>query len=626
MKVREKQKAQERQKAQGKRKSYIPPGVLRRVILIFGALYVGSMGLATALVQQKFRQDHMDALNKIGEWITNYVSDTFQADENGQIHVTRENAGNILNFELAACTRQGELPYMLWSGAAWDGDGEKIAESGPVFVGYAADSEKEGEAELRTTRIDQYLTEEELDQLSGYYFLNLQESKYQYSDEWTEYSISPKLASDGELASISVSRTEYQSLTPEEAESWIGTVSMIQKEGEEEHMFGRMDPEEIWVWSNPRVSEDEAAEAVDEYGFSKVFFMVSGGYFPGQDSEVNCWPEWRQDEYLNSFPDRIRETAEFWNGENGSLSYTGAGQDLENDVPETEADLTIPVYFYNTDSDSEETVCTLKLRMTSHSWLAAMDYMRYVYLGGTLLMLACVTYVLWVLNKSYRKAAETEMQRRDFTNAMAHEMKTPLSVIRGFAENLKENPDTGKREYYLDHIIGQTEEMDGTVKEMIQVSRLDSGNLQMSREKSSLSQLLETEVERLESRAEERNIDVCLRCSDEITIEGDRNMLEKAFRCLLDNAVSYNRRGGWIYITVDSGTCVIENTGDPIPKEDLSRVGEMLWTGKRERGADAYGEKHLGMGLYLAGRIFRMHGMELKVENTEKGVKVSVNW
>ena len=383
-------KVRDKRITQGKRKSYIPPGVLRRVILIFGALYVGSMGLATVLVQQKFRQDHMESLDKISEWITDYASSAFQTDEGGQIHITRESAGNALNFVLASCVRQGELPYMLWSGAAWDGDGEKIAESGPVFVGYAANPEKEGEAEIWTTRIDEYLAEEELDQLSGYYFLNLQESKYKYSDEWEEYSISPKLTTDGELTAISVSRRKYQQMDQDEAEEWTGTAMSLQEDGEEERIYKKMDPEEIWRWDNPQVSMDEESEETDEYGLARASFLISGGYFPGQDSEVNRWPEWRQDEYLNSFPDRIRETAEFWLGENDSLSYTGAGQELENDVLETEADLTIPVYFDNAADDSEETVCTLKLRMTSHSWLAAMDYMRYVYLGGILLMLACI--------------------------------------------------------------------------------------------------------------------------------------------------------------------------------------------------------------------------------------------
>ena len=102
---------------------------------------------------------------------------------------------------------------------------------------------------------------------------------------------------------------------------------------------------------------------------------------------------------------------------------------------------------------------------------------------GAALVAACIIFVAWTLEQSCRKSAEAEAQRRDFTNAMAHEMKTPLGVIRGFAENLLENPESGKREYYLDQIIGQTEEMDGTVKEMIQVSKLDSADLVISSER-----------------------------------------------------------------------------------------------------------------------------------------------
>ena len=100
--------------------------------------------------------------------------------------------------------------------------------------------------------------------------------------------------------------------------------------------------------------------------------------------------------------------------------------------------------------------------------------------------------------------AEAEEYRRNFTNAMAHEMKTPLSVIRGFAENLTENPDTGKKDYYLDQIIRQTEEMDGNVKEMIQVSKLDSDDLILKQETLPVRDLLEKEIGRLLPRTEER--------------------------------------------------------------------------------------------------------------------------
>ena len=282
--------------------------------------------------------------------------------------------------------------------------------------------------------------------------------------------------------------------------------------------------------------------------------------------------------------------------------------------------------FGDADSGSGVQVCTMKFRMTSHSWMAALDYMKYVYLSGALLLLACILIVLRSLEKSYRKRAEAEEYRRDFTNAMAHEMKTPLSVIRGFAENLTENPDTGKKDYYLDQIIRQTEEMDGNVKEMIQVSKLDSDDLILKQETLPVRDLLEKEIGRLLPRTEERRITVDFRCARDVVLEGDEKLIEKAFRCLLDNAVSYCRDDGRITIEADQEKCVIRDTGSRIPEEDLPRVCDMLWSGSREEKTLQHGEKHLGMGLYLAERIFRIHGMTLKVENWTEGVQVTVSY
>ena len=175
----------------------------------------------------------------------------------------------------------------------------------------------------------------------------------------------------------------------------------------------------------------------------------------------------------------------------------------------------------------------MKFRMTSHSWDGGSGLYEICISERSTPLLACILIVLRSLEKSYRKRAEAEEYRRDFTNAMAHEMKTPLSVIRGFAENLTENPDTGKKDYYLDQIIRQTEEMDGNVKEMIQVSKLDSDDLILKQETLPVRDLLEKEIGRLLPRTEERRITVDFRCARNVVLEGDEKLIEKAFRCLL---------------------------------------------------------------------------------------------
>lgn len=581
----------------GKNVRYTPSGVLRRVILIFAALYLAGMGISTALVQQKFRQDHQRYLGDIADQVKLSMSEEIRDAAAQGKEITSEWFADRLEFFLALCSSD---PHVNWNAAVWDSEGDKIAERGAI-----ASAPLDGDSTARVIwHLKDYLTEEELDQLAEYAAQETASEKRQ----WTEYEENVSYTPEGELASISIQKEKWKkvdSLEAENLEEAAGWARLTEEDGStKEEYFVCIDSEEAWRWENPD-TEQEGAEIV----FGSFLFI------PGSEAGENGWKEWRTDEYLQSFPEHIR----------GGYREDGTGY-MEYTDDNAEADLTVPLAFENLDSESGVRVCTMMFRMISHSWMAAADYMKYVYLGSAVFVAACIVFAAYTLEKSYRKNAETEAQRRDFTNAMAHEMKTPLGVIRGFAENLLEDPETGKREYYLRQIIGQTEEMDGAVKEMIQVSRLDSEDLALSRERIDLSELLEEEMERIAVRTEERRIEVRLRHTGAVIVEGDRALLEKAFRCLLDNAVSYNRDEGTITIDEDEERCMIANTGDPIPEEDLSRVCEMLWTGSREGRNRASEEKHLGMGLYLADRIFRLHGMKMTVENIQDGVQVSVDW
>ena len=581
----------------GKNVRYTPSGVLRRVILIFAALYLAGMGISTALVQQKFRQDHQRYLGDIADLVKLSMSEEIRDATAQGKEITSEWFADRLEFFLALCSSD---PHVNWNAAVWDSEGDKIAERGAI-----ASAPLDGDSTARVIwHLKDYLTEEELDQLAEYAAQETASEKRQ----WTEYEENVSYTPEGELASISIQKEKWKkvdSLEAENLEEAAGWARHTEENGStKEEYFVCITSEEAWRWENPDTEQEDAE-------------IVFGSFLriPGSEAGENGWKEWRTDEYLQSFPEHIR----------GGYREDGTGY-MEYTDDNAEADLTIPLAFEDLDSGSGVRVCTMMFRMISHSWMAAADYMKYVYLGSAVFVAACIVFAAYTLEKSYRKNAETEAQRRDFTNAMAHEMKTPLGVIRGFAENLLEDPETGKREYYLRQIIGQTEEMDGAVKEMIQVSRLDSEDLALSRERINLPELLEEEMERIAVRTEERRIEVRLRHTGAVIVEGDRALLEKAFRCLLDNAVSYNRYEGIITIYVDEERCMIANTGDPIPEEDLSRVCEMLWTGSREGRTRASEEKHLGMGLYLADRIFRLHGMKMTVENTQDGVQVSVDW
>lgn len=587
-----------RQKQTGMDGRYMPFGLAGRVILVFLILYVSSMSLTTALIEKKFHKDYKDFLTDMSEKIKSSIQSMPENAEEGEEY-DRERAAYDMSWilNLYACS-EGD-PYMLWSAAVWDESGNKIAETDTVYIGMTA-----GENRRRVIwNLEEYFTAEELTRLAQY-----NQSSNRGTEKWTEYHNYISGNAAGELASIRVQYGKWRKSDKEEAENWTGPgVSQeetYQDQSIETNYYVCVDIGEAWQWENPEKTPQP-----------EKIPMTGTMMFPGQG--MGKWEQWRKSSYLHDFPDHIKD----------GYRYRSDGSSYREDTEDqVEADLTVPLVLQAADGDGVIRGFTIKFRMVSFSWLAAMDYMKYVYLGSAVLLLVCVIYVIRIMEKSYERSAKAERMRRDFTNAMAHEMKTPLSVIRGFAENLLEAPDTDKKVYYLRQIIGQTEEMDQVVQEMIQVARLDREDMELHKEKIFLKKMLERETKRLAPRLQERSIRMEVQCMEDLIVEGDRKLLEKAFRCLLDNAVSYNNNGGWIRIEADEEKCIIANAGERISGEHLPRVLEMLWSGNRESVPSEQREKHTGMGLYLADRIFCLHEMKLSVENLSDGVQVRVIW
>ena len=123
------------------------------------------------------------------------------ADEG--MDIGSEWVGNTMDYILAVNAGAGELPYMLWSAAVWDENGNKIAESGPV---YTMIPEKMNENGPLVWRLDEWLTEEEMDQLAGYDAKIGRSTDVYEQKEWTEYQESVSMDRNGEPAEITVWR------------------------------------------------------------------------------------------------------------------------------------------------------------------------------------------------------------------------------------------------------------------------------------------------------------------------------------------------------------------------------------------------------------------------------------
>lgn len=369
--------------------------------------------------------------------------------------------------------------------------------------------------------------------------------------------------------------------------------------------FKQTDSKILWQWTAPELGDKELAEGTVLNTSMQLPYMTS--YETWRDYE--SWKTWCRSRYLHDFPEK-QEFVWEKNVEEPNLVVDSDGLYYRGKYQ-----LKIGMV--------DDPSAYMEIRMESRPWLAALDYMKYVYLAGFALALACVVKIIGAFQKVYDAREAQEETRRDFTNAMAHELKTPLGIIRNFAENLMEHNMEEKQDYYLAQIIGQTEEMDQLLTRMIHLSRLDSEELLLKKEPLSCLELIREQQTKLEPVLLERKIQVRYEGGEDFTIHGDREYLSMAIWNLLSNGADYNLPGGSITIRTKSDECSIENTGTPLTQDQLLHAFDLFYTGNKSRSRQ---DGHMGMGLFLAKKIFKLHGLELTMENTEDGVRVRISY
>ncbi len=559
----------------------------------FLVLYLMTMGLSTYLVGIRYREAFESVCRaKRGEaeqLLWNYQEQFQEADPVFRDGFARYLLGTLLN---------SGSRYQQFSMALYDEEGKKITETGSslgILYGYAY----EGDYEPFCWPAADYLTEAEIDELARYMDLAYDcIRKNAWTDdtsdlpkEMQEYRFTLYITSGTRKPfALVVQKIRWSQAGEAILDPLTGNLNSYGVPGYE---YVEIEGDIVWQWGDP-----------EEYGGRIVSTMNLGDTFPYIWDGHEAWKSWQENFYLQTLPETILTS---------SMEASGGFRLAAGRTPD-QRELWIPSV-----KESKEGGYSIALRMDSHPWLAAVEAMKYVYLSCFAVMAVGMWKILYVTGNVYRQQEALEETRRDFTNAMAHELKTPLGVIRGFAENLLENIHEEKKDYYLHQIIRQTEEMDALTREMITISRMDSEQLSLEKESVSLGELAKEELEHMRPMVEEKQLQVQYRTEEAFVLEGDKGYLARAIRNLLSNAVFYNRSGGRIEITVTSGCCTVENTASPLSEEQLARAFEMFYQGEESRSGE-----HLGLGLYLADKIFKLHGLKVEIENTQQGVKVTV--
>ena len=229
--------------------------------------------------------------------------------------------------------------------------------------------------------------------------------------------------------------------------------------------------------------------------------------------------------------------------------------------------------------------------------------------GSLLLFLMVAAILVWQLTRVYEKQAELEAQRRRTTNAMAHDLKTPMAAIVGYVENLLENTRPDKQEKYLRAICTQVGRMNETVGGMLELSRLEAEADKLNLTEFSLRELCREVAE--DSLGDE----VRFLLQGDGGIEADRAMMRRVLENFLSNARKHTAPGGIIEITVEQGKCTVFNPGEPIPQELLPRLWEAYYQADPARSQGGN-----GLGLSIVREILFRHGFTWGAENREGGV------
>ena len=230
------------------------------------------------------------------------------------------------------------------------------------------------------------------------------------------------------------------------------------------------------------------------------------------------------------------------------------------------------------------------------------------------LALFCAAVLSYALLRVWRRQERVEQVRRETTAALAHELKTPLSVLSATAELLGDRLAPEKQAHYLSVIQAQVRRMDDSVRQMLELSRLENGVQALRRTEFSLTELVQERLQAALPTESSRRTEII--AEGELTVCADRALLARALDAILENAVQHTPEGGSITVRLADGICAVTNTGEAIPAEALPHLWEAYYQADPSRST-----RGSGLGLSIAKTVFDLHSYACGAENTESGPK-----
>ena len=219
---------------------------------------------------------------------------------------------------------------------------------------------------------------------------------------------------------------------------------------------------------------------------------------------------------------------------------------------------------------------------------------------------------------------ELDRQRTAFFAAASHELKTPVTILKGQLSGMLAQVGVYRdREKYLARALEVTARMEGLIREILTISRIGSGGYALKREQVDLSALTEEVLRQNGELIEQRGLRVLREIAPGVTVMGSASLLSNALDNVLMNAILYSPEGAALRVRVSAGEMCVVNGGASIPDDQLAHLFEPFYRVEQSRSRASGGS---GLGLYLVRSILELHGARCGLENSAEGVRFTARF
>jgi two-component system sensor histidine kinase VanS len=222
------------------------------------------------------------------------------------------------------------------------------------------------------------------------------------------------------------------------------------------------------------------------------------------------------------------------------------------------------------------------------------------------------------LQEEMEKERKQEKQRQELFTAISHELKTPLTIIKGQLQGMIDQVGTYKdRDAYLVGTLATTAKMEEMIQQLLFVSQLEKAEMTFTTTPVKMDAWLAEIVKNHEELASSKDIFITYYVADDVVFDIDRNLFTHALNNILTNAIFYSPNGEMIDIQIDENSIRVENTGVHLEEEELEKIFLPFYRLDKSRNRHTGGS---GLGLYIVASIMRLHGFDCLMRNSEDGV------